>query len=180
VATIAGLYRTDDGGETWFKLPGELMEQTVFALYQTEDGTILAGAADGLWASTDYGVTWMRVPGMPVMTVLKIGRIEVAGASWLWAGTEGSGLWLSTDDGRSWRYGGLEGHTVYAVHKASEGNLIAATDGGLLEWAIRDSSGDLSWGQGQVQVQDMVRSSSMRSQDTESHEGDAVYAEAGH
>jgi photosystem II stability/assembly factor-like uncharacterized protein len=133
-ATIEGLYRTDDGGESWFKLPGPLSRQTVYHLRQTDDGAILAAAADGLWATADYGATWDRVESMPVATVLRLGRLSLPdGQAWLWAGTEADGLWLSADRGRTWSFGGLPGRSVYnlLLDPQQPERLVAATDHGI-------------------------------------------------
>lgn len=136
IATIEGLYRTDDNGRSWFKLPGPLTHQTVYTLLQTDDGVLWAGAADGLWLSRDYGATWERAPGFPDVTVLRLGQVQAAGRRWLWAGSEGMGLWLSEEGGQRWRFGGLEGRSVYALladRSAAPERLVAATDAGL--WA---------------------------------------------
>ncbi|MCS6845268.1 MAG: hypothetical protein NZ528_13250 [Caldilineales bacterium] len=134
IATIEGLYRTDDGGRSWFKLPGPLGHQTVYALLQTDDGVIWAGAADGLWLSRDYGASWEPAAGAPALTVLRLGRVEVGGRRLLWAGSEGMGLWLSDDGGLRWQFAGLAGRSVYAlVADAADAadRLVAATDAGL-------------------------------------------------
>jgi photosystem II stability/assembly factor-like uncharacterized protein len=135
VATIEGLYRSDDGGQSWFRLPGPLMRQTVYHLLQTDGGVIWAAAADGLWASFDYGTTWTRAEGMPIATTLRLGKITAAsGNIWLWAGAEGRGLWFSADDGHSWQQAGLDGHSVYALlpDPGPPSRLVAATEDGIL------------------------------------------------
>ncbi len=134
VATIEGLYRTDDGGQSWFQLPGPLTQQTVYSLLQTEDGTIWAGAADGLWSSVDYGVTWDRVTDLPITTVLRLGTFSPTTTEpWLWAGAEPDGLWLSQDGGQTWGFAGLAGHTVYnlLLDDTDTTRLVAATDQGI-------------------------------------------------
>jgi len=133
VGTIEGLYRSDDGGATWFKLPGALSRQTIYALHQDDDGTIWAGSADGLWQSRDYGVSWARMPGVPPVTVLRLGTLDSAKGPLFWAGTEGAGLWWSRDRGQHWYSAGLDARTVYALlaDPTRPGHLIAATDHGL-------------------------------------------------
>ncbi len=137
IATIEGLYRTDDGGASWFKLPGPLAHQTVHRLWQTADGLIWAGAADGLWFSRDYGAVWERAAGMPEATVLRLGEVSLTGRQVLWAGTEEMGLWLSRDGGATWRFGGLSGRSLYSlfVDPWRPGRLLAATEQGLFTTA---------------------------------------------
>jgi len=131
IGTIEGLYRTDDGGETWFKLPGPLAQQTVFSVLQTADGLLWAGATDGLWRSIDYGTAWSRVEDMPVATVLQAGHAVLGDGALLWAATEGRGVWISEDGGRTWALAGLDGLTVFTVAPDGEGSLLAATAHGL-------------------------------------------------
>jgi hypothetical protein len=124
VGTIEGLYRSDDHGASWFKLPGALRHQTLYALQQDEKGVLWAGSTDGLWQSTDYGVTWESV--LSTATVIHLGQK----GSLLWAGSEEAGLWWSQNHGASWSHAGLAGRTVYTV--ATDGlQWIAATDAGL-------------------------------------------------
>lgn len=134
VGTIEGLFRSDDDGESWFKLPGPLQNQTVHDLLQGDDGTIWAAAADGLWASRDFGVTWTRTDGIPPITFMRLGQLDQTdGLSLLWAGTEETGLWLSRNGGRSWDFAGLTGRSIYQLlpHPTDPVRLLAATDDGL-------------------------------------------------
>ena len=153
LATFAGLYRTDDGGQSWFKLPGSLEQQTVYSLLQTADGAIWAGAANGLWRSTDYGAIWEQSPAIPPATILRLGQLQVppppnppplqpsnppllvyAIQRWLWAGTEGHGLWLSPDHGATWQFAGLAERTVFNLFfdPLQPRRLVAATDRGIV------------------------------------------------
>lgn len=143
IGTIEGLYRSDDGGTTWFKLPGELSRQTIYALHQDGEGTIWAGAADGLWRSKDYGVRWERVPGLPTATVIRLGVLDRAAGPLFWAGTEGAGLWWSQDRGQRWHPAGLDMRTVYALlaDPVRPGHLIAATDRGIVGASVDDTRG---------------------------------------
>jgi ligand-binding sensor domain-containing protein len=136
--TINGIYRTDDGGQSWFRLPGPLTHQTVYSLLQSDDGAIWAGVTNGLWISRDYGVTWRQTKGLPPVTVLRLGKIpslssQETGDTRLWAGTEEAGLWLSQDGGASWEFGGLGGHNVYALlpDASDETRWVAATNKGI-------------------------------------------------
>ncbi|MCB0209126.1 MAG: hypothetical protein KDJ52_07345 [Anaerolineae bacterium] len=160
LATFEGLYRTDDGGQSWFKLPGPLAQQTVYSLLQTDDGTIWAGATDGLWRSQDYGVTWTPIEALPQTAVIRLDRLPVPPPSpslnppfvfqpteaqlyrlreWLWAGTEGAGLWLSQDNGDTWQFAGLPERTIYNVifDPLLPDHLVAATDRGIFAVAVK-------------------------------------------
>ena len=132
VGTIEGLYRSDDGGQNWFKLPGPLQRQTVYAVHQAADGRLMAGASNGLWTSEDCGANWTRAEGMPVATVLWLGSQDRGGDDeQLWAGTEQLGLWVSHDLGGTWEYAGLDGLTVFSVAFPEADRALAATSAGL-------------------------------------------------
>jgi ligand-binding sensor domain-containing protein len=132
VGTIEGLYRSDDAGETWFKLPGPLTHQTVYALFQGVDGVLWVGAADGLWQTDESGTTWQRRDEIANVTVVGLGAIRGAdGSSWLWTGTEGGGVWLSRDEGASWQFGTGSGLTAYDLIESDSGSWMMATDDGL-------------------------------------------------
>ncbi len=132
VGTIEGLFRSDDYGASWFKLPGALSSQTVYSLMQGDNGILWAGAADGLWRSADYGVTWERLAALPPTTVIRLGKETTPDGSILWAGSEQAGLWWSRNGGAFWSFAGLAGRSVYALAWV-DGRLIAATDDGLFE-----------------------------------------------
>jgi hypothetical protein len=160
LATFEGLYQTDDGGESWVRLPGPLSHQTIYALLQSDDGTIWAGATDGLWRSGDDGASWAQVEAIPQTTVLRLGRIAfpppaststppflaqplqttVDHGKGLWAGTEGDGLWLSLDNRTTWHFAGLPGRTVYQLFfdPGQSRRLVAATDQGIFSITLGD------------------------------------------
>jgi ligand-binding sensor domain-containing protein len=142
IGTIEGIYRSDDGGESWFKLPGALQAQTVYALLQSESGALWAGATDGLWVSQDYGVTWVRQEELPPVTVNRLGQMVINGRSMLWAGTEGDGMWVTVDGGARWQAVGPSGVTVYAVVQR-EAQLMVATDQGIqlieVDWLLESA-----------------------------------------
>jgi hypothetical protein len=77
--------------------------------------------------------------GVPPAAVIRLGRFVAADETWLWAGTEGAGLWLSRDAGQSWLFGGLNDRSVYSlfVDPLDPVSLIAATDMGVMKTAWR-------------------------------------------
>jgi len=114
----AGLYRSRDGAETWESITADLdlIWPKDFAVSPDSSDVIFLGAADGwgwpnpggqsgLYRTTDGGVTWQRVaregpqhfgayfhparPGWLYMTLTE--------------GAPGHSLWLSQDNGDTWR-----------------------------------------------------------------------------
>lgn len=77
----AGLYRSDDGGNTW-KVTGRGLEaQDIYSLLQSVDGRVFyAGTNAGLFKSTDQCETWTRVGSASAtkLTVKKVVRRSLA------------------------------------------------------------------------------------------------------
>ena len=142
LATLDGLYRSENNGQTWHSLPGPLAHQTVHTLLPDGQGVLWAGAADGLWLSRDEGDSWTRDDSLPPVTVVNLGHLAALPPAlvdgWLWAGTESAGLWLSADQGETWRQAGLPGRTVTTViaDPRQAGRLVAATDRGIFAATI--------------------------------------------
>jgi sugar lactone lactonase YvrE len=123
------------------------------ALAQTPDGIWFAGTADGgVWRSTDQGQHW--APTFDSMPSLSIGALAVDPADGsLWVGTgeanqsqdsyAGTGVYRSTDDGRSFQRVGddaagtnpLVSHTVFQIAFDPTGVAYAATDNGLFRYS---------------------------------------------
>jgi photosystem II stability/assembly factor-like uncharacterized protein len=138
VATIEGVYRSQDGGKSWYPLQGPLSSQTVYSLHQDREGILWAGAADGLWTSEDMGQSWTSIAQIGARTVIRLGEIVSEDRRLFWAGTESDGFWYSLDGGQDWRHGGLDGASVYRLVADPErtGRLVAATDDGLFETVL--------------------------------------------
>jgi photosystem II stability/assembly factor-like uncharacterized protein len=93
----AGLYRSDDDGQS-FDLLSDEVGGAVFALAVTPDGRILAGdQQQGLLASDDGGKSWTSVARAGILGL----AINPADPKTIAAG--GPGVLLSTDGGRNWR-----------------------------------------------------------------------------
>ncbi len=120
---IGGMYRSDDHGDTWHFISGDL---PYVACYFVQGVAVAAGDADvvyqatgtsyadtdpgrGIWKSIDGGTTWAHVLsgvnfsgndavhwGGECLT------IQPGNDNELWAGSRGEGLWHSTNAGANW------------------------------------------------------------------------------
>ncbi|HEV7213498.1 MAG TPA: glycosyl hydrolase, partial [Chloroflexota bacterium] len=139
-----------DGGRSWTNVtPPDLPEWTLISVIEPSpfDASAAYIAATRyklddfrpyLYKTTDYGQTWQRtVQGIPTSDFTRVIRADPVRRGLLFAGTE-TGLYLSFDDGDSWRpaRGNLPVVPVYDLTiKADE--LIVATHGRSF-WILDD------------------------------------------
>jgi len=117
-----GVYRTENGGQSW-KLSGEELDtMTVRALAIRPDDSdiIYAGTkSHGIFKSiksTDGGASW-SLSGLDGYDVFAI-AINPGNPEFIYAGTHGEGVWVSYNGGYSWhRMSGLAGNAgfVYSL-----------------------------------------------------------------
>ena len=106
--TSAGIYRTDDYGDTWSRYGAGLPAQaTALALAATpDDATLLAGADHGaVYRSADDGAHWTRVgAGLPSQATPVTLAWDAPANLWLLGLNDATGpaLYASADDGQSW------------------------------------------------------------------------------
>ena len=112
--TQAGLYRSDDGGDTWrsLGLPGPLQTVWSIALDPRDAGTIFVGVEGfAVWRSRDGGAHWQKldvptpggIPEMPFPTRVVRIVIDPSEPDTVYAGLEVHGVVRSRDGGDSWR-----------------------------------------------------------------------------
>jgi photosystem II stability/assembly factor-like uncharacterized protein len=102
-----GLYRTEDGGETWSKnlLP---TPQWIFNLLVTKDGTIYC-PAQNLWRSTDHGNTWKMITDFKDNRTILGLEVDPRDSKtiWIsqttWDGSSNGAVYKTTDGGTSWQ-----------------------------------------------------------------------------
>ncbi len=119
-----GLYRSTDGGQTWQRLTETLRDPDVsaVALDPTSPASIYIGkAGEGVFRSTDGGAGWQPAStGLPRITLkgttaagkvmswtgtvgITALAVDPARPATLYTATSGSGIFRSTDAGRTWR-----------------------------------------------------------------------------
>ena len=112
-ARQSGLYRSDDGGETWNSVYGSLTldmplvtTSVVLSPAFPQDGLVFAGTNGGILRSLNGGETWevaiLRTPS-PLVSALAISP-DFASDRTLFAGTMEDGVFRSTDQGTDWVY----------------------------------------------------------------------------
>jgi len=172
IASVDSIFYSDDNGSTWHvsKPPGVVISGTTYypslAHVFVHDGTIFSSGTQGtsngtlsLWRSTDNGGTWVaQSNGLTSADQGPVTQVLYGTGSTLYAGTEHSGIMLSTDNGSNWqraRHGiatySLAGLTFYVGIKglvAIGNDLFAGLDGNTSAvgfGVVHTTLGDTSW-----------------------------------
>ena len=106
--TVAGLYRSDDAGKTWYVVSDEELVVNTIALHPQRPGRIILGVeSDGVYVSDDNGKTFTRsCQGLRNLTVTSV-AVDPGAAKHVYAavafGGVSSGIYESSDAGESWK-----------------------------------------------------------------------------
>lgn len=98
-STCGWVYRSANRGASWERSQQGFTERRTPSFTALPNGRLLAGTVAGLHVSDDNGKTWRRV-GDPGVSILAI-AYHPAQPGRIFFGTEGSGLWVSTDNGET-------------------------------------------------------------------------------
>jgi photosystem II stability/assembly factor-like uncharacterized protein len=136
-AATDGLYRSTNGARAWRRvrgLPTEAVQAIAFSPSFPEDSTIFVGTEDaGIFRSTNRGMRWQ--PVNDGLTDTQGDELPPVNALWvsphfgndatIFAGTAGSGVFRSTDGGKTWQQHGAEGEAVMALLGQPDGTMLA-------------------------------------------------------
>jgi photosystem II stability/assembly factor-like uncharacterized protein len=139
--TTEGLWRTTDLGQTWKRVSAaNVIVNDVLISPSDSNMVMLATDRIGVLVSKDgtktFGTTNRGYTHRQVATV----AVDTKNANRLYAGTlndrEFGGIFVSDDGGSRWQQmsTGLGGHDVFQVRQDDQGNLFAATNGGLFRY----------------------------------------------
>jgi photosystem II stability/assembly factor-like uncharacterized protein len=102
--TTKGLFRTATKGEQWERIGQGLPDPFVssIVIHPTEPTLIYVGGPRGVWKSPDSGTTWQVMnQGLKTLNIRALAMAPKDPRT-LYAGTNGSGLYRSTDAGETW------------------------------------------------------------------------------
>jgi photosystem II stability/assembly factor-like uncharacterized protein len=89
--TLPSLYHSSDAGENWVEIDAHTIG--VYALANNLEGDIFAGTGNGVFRSKDAGRTWEQINhGLTTGTIWSLAS-DAEG--YLWAGTDGGGIFRS-------------------------------------------------------------------------------------
>jgi photosystem II stability/assembly factor-like uncharacterized protein len=147
-ATAYGVFKTENGGETWQEKNHGFQKPFVsdIVIDRHQPTKLLAASEDGVYLSTNGGAHWRRVgaEGKGVRTIVQHPVVK----DLFFAGTEDDGVFVSRDGGKRWTAtnNGLQHLTVYSIacDRTNVNVLYIGTHGGGV---YRCSDGGKSWKQ---------------------------------
>jgi len=170
-----GLYRTTDGGDNWTKIPGFDSSEHIarIAIDPTNSNIIFVAVPGALWSnstarglyrSTDGGATWSKTlyindhAGCAEVVIDQQNPSIVYASTWEFrrlpyafnSGGPGSGMYKSTDGGKTWREltNGLPkkpfGRIAFNVAPSAPNKLLAIVEAKETSLYISDDGGE-SW-----------------------------------
>src|SRR3954469_11216076 len=107
-ASLAGLYRSDDGGQTWRSMVQSEERVAIMAVAMSpeyaRDRTVFAGLSGGVMRSWNAGETWSAsvLPAPPPTVTTVVLSPAYAQNGTLFAGSDADGIFRSADRGASW------------------------------------------------------------------------------
>ena len=151
-ADFQEFHRSTDDGNTWITSSLPFNSDILCLENGSEPGIIFGGGASypdwrytTFFYSSDYGENWSQTflggPGGPPLGCLATNEIS----DYLFAGTEGSGIYRSTDQGAFWRTFnvGLVNTNVQSIATNSAGDIFLGTYNGVFR--SRDQGGNWTW-----------------------------------
>ena len=102
--TTKGLYRTTNRGESWDRIGQSIPQPFIssIVLHPSDPSVIYVGGPGGVWKSGDGGKTWTaKNEGLASLNIRAL-AMEPNNLTSLYAGTNGSGLYRTTDAGGTW------------------------------------------------------------------------------
>ncbi|MBD5777885.1 hypothetical protein IEN85_00060 [Pelagicoccus sp. NFK12] len=141
-SSIWGVSVSYDGGESWKPANRGLAEKfsRTVVVDERNPKRVLLGTADGVYQSIDRAHTWKRVRSTPRSVILRMARSEANLDLWI-VGTEGEGVYLSRNDGKTWSQTApaLANNNIYAVAvDPFDASRMAAGGWGTGVWVSND------------------------------------------
>ncbi len=145
--TPAGLFKSDDKGDSWTAIGANLQNNQVFALAMDplHSGVLYAGTQQGLFKSNNGGNSWAATNAGLTGSIISGLAIDPGQPSILYAGTD-NGVFKSSDGGNSWlsASAGLSEPqvTALAIDPRHSNTLYAGTPS---NGVFKSSDGGRSW-----------------------------------
>lgn len=124
-STCGWVYSSADRGGRWERHVDGLDERRTPAFLVLPDGSLLAGTVAGIYRSADRGKTWWLASRKDLSTHT-LARPAGTAPGTIYAATEGSGVWISNDGGRSFHPSAQGMTNVRVTALAADGDELFA------------------------------------------------------
>jgi photosystem II stability/assembly factor-like uncharacterized protein len=160
---FGGVFVSKDGGSDWQQITDGLAGQDIFTLALAQDGTLVAGTNHGIYAMDMGRRTWRSINTIVTEKQVKVpprtkkakptfrteyvksnfsGRVaQVTMLPQVWYAATSSGIFQSTDRGKSWRGGPILGNSSFLAVQALGSNVVAAA----LNAVVVSGDGGSTW-----------------------------------
>jgi len=122
--SASSLYRSRDGGRSWERA----IEGVVFAMIHPSEPDVIVGGWGSIYRSTDAGDSWQLLADLPFGENTSDMELDPKNPSVLYALTDSSKVYKSTDGGRTWadRSKGLPDGCLYGSMEVdpTNGNIV--------------------------------------------------------
>jgi len=139
-----GIFGSKDGGNTWSQLSDSAPPSTFnLAMGEGSDSLYVAAGQAGLWHSLDGGLTWTIVNESADKGAVAVTYMRANGRLYVTTLGNSAGLYVSDDNGQSWKATSLKGALLaIAVSPLEPNHIVVVNDQGEV-FASRD--GGISW-----------------------------------
>jgi photosystem II stability/assembly factor-like uncharacterized protein len=139
-----GIFGSQDGGSTW-RLLSDSAPPSTFNLAVGENSETLYAAAGGagLWQSKDGGHTWISIQNLPDSGAVAMAYVPANGRFYVTTVGDQAGLYVSVDNGQSWKSLVLNGtFLAIAISPLDPNHIIVVNDQGAV---FASRNGGISW-----------------------------------
>jgi photosystem II stability/assembly factor-like uncharacterized protein len=137
-----GIFGSEDGGSTWSQLSDSAPPSTFnLAMGESSDSLYAAAGGAGLWHSLDGGRSWSLVENIPDTGADAVVYVRANKRLLVTTTGNSAGLYVSDDNGQSWKATGMKGIFVaiagspldpnHIVVVSDQGDVFASRDSGL-------------------------------------------------
>ncbi len=139
-----GVFSSEDGGSKWTNLSDTVPPSAYnLAVGENSESLFVAAGQAGLWHSLDGGQTWAKVSQSPDEGAVAVTYVREKGRLYVTTLGNSAGLYLSEDNGTSWKAMSLKGTLLaIAVSPLDPNHIVVVNDQGEV-FASRD--GGVTW-----------------------------------
>jgi len=143
--TLAGVYKTTNGGEEWKEINSGLTSHDIKALvvHPKESNVVYCGTwGDGVFRSDNGGSSWYRLSAAQMDPRVQALTVDNNNADHIWVATN-DGLYQSADSGANWRKTYHSGNIISVAVKPDDGETVYI--GVLYHGTMKTENGGGDW-----------------------------------